>query len=487
MATHSLSIMLRISCLLLVLSVFAHAKPNVVLVAVDDLNDWIACLDGHPQVQTPHLDRLAARGTLFTNAHCQAPLCNPSRTSLMTGRRPGSSGIYGLAPWFRSVPALRDWVSIPQAFRAMGYHTAITGKIYHTYPPVADRPLEFDEYGPACDFGPFPAHKLSRGDEPERLMDWGVFPENDERQNDWEIGSWAIDFLARDHEKPYLLATGFGRPHVPCFASQKWFYLYPFETLKMPPFLAEDREDTPGFSWYLHWKLPEPRLSKLRSVDEWKPLVRAYLACISFVDSQIGRLMEAIDASPSAGETYVILFSDHGWHLGEKGITGKNSLWERSTRVPLMISGPGLKGGQVCRQPVELLDIFPTLVDLCGLEPVAGLEGLSLRPQLSQPETARRPALTTHNPGNHSVRDIRWRYIRYADGSQELYDHEVDPNEWHNLANDAGNDETMARLASMIPREDKPHAPGSAGRVLQKSADGWKWEGKPITPALQQR
>ena len=177
--------MMRRLILFLALSLAVQAQPNVVLIAVDDLNDWVGCLKGHPQVKTPHLDRLAARGLLFSNAHCQAPLCNPSRTSLITGRRPGSTGIYGLAPWFRRVPALRDIPSIPQVFRANGYHTAISGKIYHTYPPAADRALEFDEYGPACDFGPLPKQKISTSQQAERLIDWGVFPENDELQNDW--------------------------------------------------------------------------------------------------------------------------------------------------------------------------------------------------------------------------------------------------------------------------------------------------------------
>lgn len=458
------------------------AQSNVVIIAIDDLNDWIGCLKGHPQVQTPNIDRLAARGTLFTNAHCQAPLCNPSRTSFITGRRPGSTGIYGLAPWFRSVPELHDVVSIPQAFRGKGYHTAISGKIYHSYPPPADRTMEFDEYGPACDFGPLPRQRLSPLETPERLIDWGVFPEKDEQQNDWEIGSWATAFLARKHDKPFLLATGFGRPHVPCYASQKWFDLYPTENLTMPPYLEGDRQDLPFFSWYLHWKLPEPRLSALLRIDEWKPLVRAYLACISFVDSQVGRILDAIDALPGAEDTYVILLSDHGWHLGEKDITGKNTLWERSTRVPLIISGPGLKAGQSCHQPVELLDIFPTLVDLCGLEPVAGLDGLSLRPQLENPNAEHRPAITTHQPGNHAVRDAHWRYIRYADGSQELYDHRSDPHEWHNLAGQAEHRETIARLAAAIPPHDKPHARGSAARILIKAGDSWEWERKRIDP-----
>ncbi len=456
------------------------AKPNVLLIGVDDLNDWIGCLGGHPQVKTPHLDQLAASGTLFTNAHCQAPVCNPSRTSLMTGRRPTTTGVYGLAPWFRSVPELRGLVSLPQAFHRAGYATALTGKIYHTFPPKKDRAAEFDEYGPPCNFGPLPKEKFVQTPENHRLVDWGVFPEKDEQQNDWEIASWAVDFLGRDHDKPFFLGVGFGRPHVPCFASQKWFDLYPDDRLQMPELLEGDRDDVPEFAWYLNWRLPEPRLRWLREAGQWRPLVRSYLASVSFVDSQVGRVLDALRDSPAADNTVVVLFSDHGWHLGEKDISGKNTLWQRSTRVPLIIAGKHLPARQRCGQPAELLDIYPTLLDLAGLEPVDGLEGLSLRPQLENPDEPRRPAITTHNPGNHSVCDTRWRYIRYADGSEELYDRNEDPHEWHNLADQAGQAETIKRLAAFLPENDHPLVPGSDGRTLEKKDGVWLWEGRPM-------
>jgi arylsulfatase A-like enzyme len=468
-----------LACLLLAVPALA-GKPNVVLIGIDDLNDWIGCLDTHPQVRTPHIDRLAASGTLFTNAHCQAPVCNPSRTSMVTGLRPTTTGVYGLAPWFRSVPELRQLVSMPQAFHGAGYHTALVGKIYHTFPPKKDRAAEFDEYGPPCNFGPLPKKKLVEGISEHRLVDWGVYPEKDEQQNDWEIASWAVDFLGRDHEQPFFLGVGFGRPHVPCFASQAWFDLYPDETLKMPPILDGDRDDVPEFAWYLNWRLPEPRLKLLRDQGEWRNLVRSYLASVSFVDSQVGRVLDALHESSAADNTLVVLFSDHGWHLGEKDISGKNTLWERSTRVPLIFSGRGIDARQRSRQPAELLDIYPTLVDLAGLDPVEGLEGLSLRPQLENPDTPRRPAITTHNPGNHSVCDERWRYIRYGDGSEELYDRENDPNEWHNLAGKAEHADVIKRLAGHLPDKEAKHVPGSGGRTLEKRGDRWFWENKPI-------
>jgi arylsulfatase A-like enzyme len=459
-------------------------RPNVLLIAVDDLNDWVGCLGGHPQAQTPHIDRLAARGTLFANAHCQAPLCNPSRTSLLTGRRPSSTGIYGLAPWFRTVPELADIVTLPQLFHRHGYHTLNAGKIWHGgYPPEAERLAEFDVWGPAGGVGAAPQEKLVTTPNGNHLLvDWGTFPHRDEDKGDWQVAGWAVEQLGRDDlPEPFLMGVGFFLPHVPCYATQEWFDLYPAETLQLPAILDNDRDDTPLFSWYLHWSLPEPRLSWLREVDQHAALVRAYLASTSFVDSQIGRVIDALDASGRADDTVVVLWSDHGWHLGEKGITGKNSLWEPSTRVPLIFAGPEIDAGVTCVQPVELLDIFPTLVELCELEPAAGLEGHSLAPQLLDADAYRVwPAITTHNQGNHTVRTLRHRFIQYADGSREFYDVDLDPEEWNNLIDDPDFQGLIEQHARLLPEVDLPPAPGSAHRILVRDGDDWLWEGTPI-------
>src|SRR5262249_44873880 len=243
---------------------------------------------------------------------------------------------------------------------------------------------------------------------PEGLgaMDWGIFPEKDEDQADWKIADAAIAQLRSvPKDKPFFVAVGFRLPHVPCYASRKWFDLYPDATLVMPPVKADDRDDVPEFAWYLHWKLPEPRLSWLRKANQWRPLVRAYLACTSFMDSQVGRVLDALEATGQADNTVIVLWSDHGWHLGEKGITGKDTLWERSTRVPLIVGGPGVARGASCARPAELLDLYPTLVELCGLSPKEGLEGHSLLPQLKDATAPRAwPAITTHNQNNHTVR-----------------------------------------------------------------------------------
>jgi arylsulfatase A-like enzyme len=253
--------------------------------------------------------------------------------------------------------------------------------------------------------------------------------------------------------------------------------------LKLPPVRLDDRDDTPRFSWYLHWKLPEPRLKFLEEANQWKNLVRSYLACTSFVDSQVGRVLEALRQEGYADDTVVVLWSDHGWHLGEKLITGKNTLWDRSTRVPLIFAGPGVAAGAKCTRPAELLDIYPTLVELCGLAEKDGLEGHSLVPQLKDAQAARLwPAVTTHNHDNHGVRSERWRYIRYADGSEELYDMRTDPNEWHNLADDPQYAEIVRRHRRWLPPTSAKPAPGSRARILIYEDRKANWEGQDIDP-----
>ena len=463
-------------------------KPNILFIAIDDLNDWVGPLDGHPQVQTPHMDRLAARGTTFYNAHTQAPLCNPSRTSLMTGRRPSSTGIYGLAPWFREVETLKDIETLPQYFARHGYRTYSTGKIYHGRYGGGDGDAEFHEHGPRPGVGARPEEKLAAetpGGHP--LMDWGTFPHEDEDKGDWAVASWAVEQLAGPlsgaQENPFFLAAGFFLPHVPCIVTQKWYDMYPTDSVQLPEIRRDDREDTPRFSWYLHWKLPEPRLKFLEETDEWHNLVSSYLASISFVDSQVGRILDALENSGHADDTVIVLWSDHGWHLGEKLITGKNTLWDRSARVPLIFAGPGVAEGSRVTSPAELLDIYPTLVELAGLPTQGGLEGHSLVPQLQDSMAPREwPAITTHNAGNHGVRSEKWRYIVYADGSEELYDMENDPQEFRNLASDPQFAEVIADHKRFLPESEAPAAPGSRARVLIYDAGRVQWEGTEVGP-----
>ncbi len=481
---HLASFVLFLSTILTFTSGRAEERPNILFIAIDDQNDWIGCLEGHPQVKTPHIDRLAQRGTLFTNAHCQSPLCNPSRTSLMTGLRPSTTGIYGLAPWIRNVPEFKDTVTLNQYLKKHGYKTYSTGKIFHGGYGRRKKDSEFDVIGPPAGVGARPKQRLVKNTpNPHPLVDWGTFPHRDEDKQDYRVATWAVERLNEKPEGPFFLSVGFFLPHVPCFATQKWFDLYPEDKLELPPLDRKDRDDTPRFSWYLHWKLPEPRFKFLEEANEWKNIVRSYLACTSFIDAQVGRVLDALEKNGFADNTIVVLWSDHGFHLGEKLITGKNTLWDRSTRVPLIFAGPGVSKGARCGKPAELLDIYPTLGELCGLPKKDGLEGHSLVPQLKNANAPREwPAITTHNHDNHGVRSEKWRYIRYADGSEELYDMVDDANEWKNLAKDPKYREVIGSHRKYLPKINRKPAPGSRARILRYENGKVNWEGKDVGP-----
>jgi arylsulfatase A-like enzyme len=371
-------------------------------------------------------------------------------------------------------------VTLPQHFRNQGYHTATNGKIHHDS-GGNNLAIDFEILGPknGPPRPPMPFVKTPAG---HVLMDWGPFPERDDQTCDYEIVDAAIkQMLATPADKPFFIATGFRFPHVPCYAPQAWFDKIPSD-VALPAMRENDRDDVPFAAWLLHWDLPEPRLSWLQKAEQWRPLVRAYLASTAYMDGQIGRLLDALDASPRGKNTVIVLWSDHGYHLGEKGISGKNTLWERSTRVPLIFAGPSITPG-ICKEPAELLDLYPTLIDLCQLPPVADLEGHSLLPQIANPVTSRPwPAITSHNQGNHAIRTTRWRFIQYRDGTRELYDMEKDPNEWTNLANDPAQQSVISELVTWLPKVDLPPAPGSKHRVLTLDHDVLFWEGKPIVP-----
>jgi len=417
----------------------AEDRPDVLLITIDDLNDWVGCLSGHPQIRTPNLDALANRGVLFTNAHCQAPVCNPSRVSLFTGWRPSSSGVYQNGHRFRKSSRVGDVETLPQIFHRHGYATLGCGKLFH-----GSRGRDnFQTYGPSGGQGPLPPERLHMTKEgsPARLWDWGAYPPTKEEAHDFIHAQWAADQLRKPVNGPRFLGVGFYRPHVPCYAPPEWIQKYPQEIVQLPPFLASDRED-----------LPEAgrRIAEERNVapahpwmvehGKWKGAVAAYLACIEFVDFCLGKVLEGLESGPRADTTWIFLTGDHGFHLGEKAHWAKRTLWERSTRVPMIVVPPssaaGWARGEACGKAVEMLSFFPTMLEVCGLPAREALEGRSLVPLLRDPQepTWVYPAITTHLRGNHAIRSERWRYIRYADGSEELYDHANDPNEWSNLA-----------------------------------------------------
>ncbi len=396
-------------------------RPNVLFIAVDDLNDWIGVLGGHPQSRTPNLDKLAGRGVLFTRVYAAAPACNPSRAALMTGVLPSTSGVYhNRQPWR---PALPEAVTIPQYFMAHGYWAGGSGKIYHDRYPD---PLSWNEFFPSKTqqrpIDPLPEQRPISGIPNTAHFDWGPVDVNDDEMGDSQVADWVIEQLNRKHDRPFFLACGMYRPHLPWYVPRKYFEMFPLGSVVLPYVPDDDLDDVPLAGKKM--AQPETDHRTVQQYGQWHKAVQGYLASITFSDAQVGRVINALDRSEYADNTIVVLWTDHGWHLGEKHHWRKFALWEEATRTPMIwVVPPGLKAlprgtraGSRCDEAVGLTDIYPTLVQLCGLKPRA-LEGESLVLLLSKPGASREhPALTTHGRNNHAIRDERWRYIRYADG-----------------------------------------------------------------------
>jgi len=437
----------------------AVKRPNVLFMAIDDLNDWIGCLGGHPDVKTPNLDRLAARGVLFTNAHCSAPACNPSRASLMTGILPSTSGVYHNPDPWRKSPVLKDAVTIPQHFMAHGYSAVGGGKIYHGSFPD---PPSWQDYFPSQQKNkpddPEPANRPANGIPNTAHFDWGPVDVPDEEMGDRQVAAWAKQQLQKKHDKPFFIGCGFFRPHLPWYVPTKYFDMYPPDKITLPNVNENDLDDVPPIGRKM--ARPEGDHAKVIEYNQWRKAVQGYLASISFTDTCVGRVIDALDSSAYADNTIVILWSDHGWHLGEKLHWRKFSLWEEATHNVLMVVAPGVtRPGQRCSRPVTMLDIYPTLIDLCNLTPKRELQGKSFLPLLKNPQAQwDRPALTTHGRDNHSLRSEQFRYIRYSDGTEELYDHEKDELEWTNLANDPKYAGVKKQLAKWLPTTNVPEA-----------------------------
>jgi len=448
------SIVLMLFCLAMTPPVYPADKPNVLFVAVDDLNDWIGVLGGHPQSKTPNIDGLASRGMLFTRCYCAAPACNPSRAALMTGIRPATSGVYrNPNPWRQAMP---DAVTLPQHFMNHGYTALGSGKIYHGAFPD---PPSWDEYYPSKakqkPADPNPSQRPVNGIPRTAHFDWGPLDVQDAEMGDAQVADWVIKQLNEQHTKPFFLACGMFRPHLPWYVPAKYFDQYPLTQIELPRTLATDLDDVPPAA--VRMARPSGDHAKVVKHKQWHLAVQGYLASIAFADAQIGRVLDALDHSQYADNTMIVFWTDHGWHLGEKQHWRKFALWEEATRTPLIVVGPGVRPDSRCDRPVNLLDIYPTLIELCGLSPRDQLEGTSLTPLLADPSAEwNRPSLTTHGRQNHALRSDRYRYIRYADGSEELYDHTRDPAEWNNLAQDSKYDEVKHDLAKWLPQRNVP-------------------------------
>jgi arylsulfatase A-like enzyme len=407
----------RMLILLLALGVFfqpasADDPPNVLFIAVDDLRDCVGHLGSHPQAKTPSIDHLAERGVSFTRAYCSAPLCNPSRISLLTGIAPSNSGVYGNGEKLRD--KLPRAVTLMQHFRASGYSARGAGKIFHG-------------------------------------------------SGAYDKDSWDGYFRPANSKKPRRIKRDSSLP------KSAWVPWGPLDGIELPQVTNGDLDDVPAFGRKLAREVYDPSGERNFAVkpdgdhanvianNQWRKAVQAYLATISFADAQIGRVLGSLEKSAHAENTIIVLWGDHGWHLGEKEHWRKHALWDVSTRTPLIISVPeGRTKGQRCHRPVSLIDLYPTIVDLCGLPERDGLDGQSLKPLLQNPSQEwQRPVVMTYGFNNHAVQTQRWRYIRYADGGEELYDHTNDLNEWKNLASFSQYKSTIEELKMRLPERNK--------------------------------
>ena len=446
------------------LSELKQSYPNVLMLAVDDLNNWVGALAGHPNAKTPNIDRLASKGTSFTNAHAPAPLCGPSRASIMTGLAPSSTGIYGHIN-DDDIKSANDKaaqsVFLSEYFRQHGYYTAAVGKIFHQ--SVAKG--SFDDFGGRVkQFGPYAPTPLN-WDRQGTSTDWGAYPERDEQMPDYDTANWLIEQLGKQHDKPFFIAGGFLRPHVPWTVPQKWFDMHPIEDIELPPYLKGDLDDVPEIAKRITEFKMMPTTDWAIETDQWKYIVQGYLASVSFVDACIGRVLDALDNSEYANNTAVVLWGDHGYDVGEKNRFAKMALWETSTKTPLIIKPPKGSAKQVSSRPVSLLDLYPTLVKMCGLPANPKNQGQDISPLLVNPNAEwQHAAVTTFGPNNHAVKTDRYRYIRYEDGSEELYDHLDDPNEWNNLASSSKHQQIIAQLQTRLPKENAAWSPLSQFR-----------------------
>jgi iduronate 2-sulfatase len=438
----------------------SRKRPNVLFIASDDLNCDIGCY-GNAVVETPNIDRLAAQGTVFERAYCQFPLCNPSRASLLTGLRPDTTRVFDLVQHFRHV--LPEVVTLPQVFRRSGYLAARVGKIYHYGVPneigtnglddpasweavVNPRGRDKTEESKVTNYTP----KRGLGSSLSFLAADGT----DEEQTDGIGATAAIRLLEQHKDQPFFIACGFYRPHCPHVAPKKYFEAVPLDAITVPAFPKNFPETVPSAA--LASTQPWPWFGA--SEQQAREAKRAYYATVAFMDAQVGRLLDALSRLGLSENTIVVFWGDNGYHLGELGLWTKQSVFENSARVPLIISAPGQKTrGKVSHRTVELVDLYPTLTDLCGLTPPSNLAGKTLRPLLDNPAGSwNKPAYSQvwrNGFGGYSVRTERWRYTTWSlDGSrgEELHDYSTDPGELKNLAGDPAHAAIAGELRGLI-------------------------------------
>ncbi len=458
---------------LLCFSLYANAElpssqPNVLMICIDDLNDWVGFLGGHPQALTPEMDSLAGRGRVFANAHCAVPVCSSSRASVMSGLAATTHGSYEIGPRYEQLPALVGVPTIHRYFKDNGYYIVSGGKVLHH--GFSGRLAGDLDRSIGAKKGPRPKSPLNRPPHWSGAWDWGAYPVADAEMGDYQVAKAAAMTLQEDFGKPFFMSVGFFRPHVPLHVPPRWFDLYDLEKIILPKTPKSDLNDLPRNFLVINDYALAPTHAEVIKYGKQRSLTQAYLASISFVDHCVGIVVDALASSSHADNTIVVLWSDHGFHLGEKQHWAKRTLWEESTRVPLLFVGPGIKATEECREPASLIDIYPTLVEYCGLPVNRYLEGVSLMPQLKDASTHReRPAVTSSYFGNHSIRSRDWRLVVYEDGQEELYDHRNDPDEFKNLAGDSAYKAIRDQLGQWLPEEAAPEfKPNSERERLQR-------------------
>ncbi|MFT7033960.1 MAG: arylsulfatase A-like enzyme [Sediminicola sp.] len=458
-------------------------KPNVLLISLDDMNDWIEPMGGHPQSLTPNLSAFAKEAVLFNNAYCASPSCNPSRTALMTGKHPYVTGVYNNPQIWRHV--LPNETTLPEYFKNAGYWTGGAGKIFHNNMPD---PRSWNDYFPSL-IQHFPYYYLPemdsttnkkvftkqdneiREDNPKGItmnmpnskgmyiaFDWAPLPYKTEETGDYSSVKWVIDQLDKKHDKPFFLGCGIYRPHLPWYVPQKYFDKFPIDSIILPKTLENDVDDLPKEALKYTNGIYHRNVEK---ANKQKEAVQGYLAAINYTDELIGKLLDALAKSEHADNTTVVIFSDHGWQLGEKKHWRKFALWENVIKSVLMIktpekliSGRGLKMGSTIYKNVSLVDIFPTLTELCDLPSKDGITGNSLMPLLKDPQTKwDYPIVTTLGDKHFSIRKGKWHYILYNGNEEELYDVKSDPEEWNNLAEDSIYKDIKKQLKKAVPKE----------------------------------
>jgi arylsulfatase A-like enzyme len=473
----------------------APARPNILFIALDDLNDWVGCLGGHPQTLTPNLDRLARSGVLFTNAHCAAPQCNPSRSAIFTGVSPHVSGLYDNGQKMREVMPTTE--IIPKTLSRQGYQTGGSGKMLHYFIDATSWDTYFPE---ATGENPFPRTFVPpkrpvslpvAGPWQYRETDWGAMPVGDaEYGGDSLVSEWVSEWLGRKHESPFFVACGIYRPHEPWFVPAPYFEPFPLDAIQLPPgYRADDLDDLPPEG---QRRGPNRYFEHIQKQGQWKQAIQAYLASIHYADAMLGRVLQALEAGPNAKDTIVVLWSDHGWHLGEKEHWQKYTAWRVCTRVPLIVRVPpgvsSLAEGTTpaeCDRPVSLVSLFPTLLDLAGLPPEAHHSGPSLVPLLKDPKGAEWPHVAVTflgDVGSYGLSAQDWRLIHYANGDEELYHIADDPHEWRNLAGDPALAARRAELRLLAPTT---FAPKVAPRVESLPELAWHpvTDGQPVPPS----